>query len=177
MSLTVGKKSELLPFLVFFYRYHCYFLMLVCFALIMDVSTSVTKSFLLLSLIQDIFVYLSNPPVISIFAWYRPHQKGCGFSSNHALYSNIEGPYVASIHVVPELKAFSFCWWIFGAHQNCLVSWLSWKWGFNIHVITFCRSIGVVICRASTGTWCRATLACPIKVISTKTLPRNGYQV
>ena len=121
---------------------------------------------------QDIFVYLSNPPAISIFAWYRPHQKGCGFSSNHALYSNIEGPYVASIHVVPELKAFSFCWWIFGAHQNCLVSWLSWKWGFNIHVITFRCSIGVIICRASAGTWSGATLACPIKVISTKTLTR-----
>ena len=139
--------------------------------LILNVGSVVAFNF------QDIFVYLSNPPVISIFAWYRPHQKGCGLSSNHALYSNIEGPYVASIHVVPELKAFSFCWWIFGAHQNCLVSWLSWKWGFNIHVITFSCSIGVIIYRTSAGTWSGATLACPIKVISTKTLTRSGYKV
>ena len=74
--------------------------------------------------------------------------------------------------MVPKLKAVSLCCWIFGAHKHCLVSWPSWKRGFNEHVITFRCSKGVVICGASAGTWCRTTLACPIKVISTKTLPR-----
>ena len=130
-----------------------------------------------LLILTDFPLYLSNPPAISMTAWSRPCQKVRGLSKNHALYSNIEGPYVASIHVVPELKTFSSCWWIFGAHQNCLVSWRSWKWGFNIHVITFCCSKSVIICRASAGTWCWTTLACPIKVISTKTLPTKRHRV
>ena len=79
--------------------------------------------------------------------------------------------------MVPKLKAVSLCCWIFGAHKHCLVSWPSWKRGFNEHVITFRCSKGVVICGASAGTWCRTTLACPIKVISTKTLPRRWHRV
>ena len=124
-----------------------------------------------LLILKDFPLYLSNPPAISMTAWSRPCQKVRGLSKNHAFYTDVKRPYVASIHVVPELKAFSSCWWIFGAHKHCLVSWPSWRRGFNVHVITFRCSIGVVICGASASAWCWTTLASPIKVISTKTLP------
>ena len=130
-----------------------------------------------LLILKDFPLYLSNPPAISMTAWSRPCQKVRGLSKNHAFYTDVKRPYVASIHVVPELKAFSLCCWIFGAHKHCLVSWPSWRRGFNVHVITSRCSIGVVICRASASTWCWTTLACPIKVISTKKLPTKRHRV
>ena len=132
---------------------------------------------LFISVFKDVSLYLGNPPLISMIAWSRPTQRVCESSEKYALYINIKGPYVTSIHVVPELKAFSCCWWIFRARQHCLFSWPSWRRGFNVHVITFCCSKGVVICGPSAETCRRTTLACPVKVIRTKTLTRIVHQV